>query len=107
MIRGVPRRRGPVIRYSSVGLTSINAGQVHYYSALNEISRNVPKYAQQVELETIGGSGGGGIAEVIQPSCEVSQEKLALINSQVNQLISLFSDPETTIDTVISTLRSS
>ena len=54
MIRGIPRRRAPVIRYSDSGLTSLNAGQTHYFIPLNEISRNVPKYAQQVELETIG-----------------------------------------------------
>jgi hypothetical protein len=108
MIRAVPRRRSPVIRYSDVGLSSINAGQTHYFIPLNEISRNVPKYSQLVELETIGGGGGegGGISEVIQPSCEVSLEKLGLINSQINQLITLFSNPDTTIETVISTLRS-
>jgi hypothetical protein len=103
MIRGIPRRRAPVLRYSSQSFTNLNSGQMHLFAGTNEISRAIPKYANLVQTEPISISTP---TQVIQPSCEASLEKLALINEQVSQLINLFSDPETTIETVITTLRS-
>jgi len=101
MIRAVPRRRGHVnVRYDSGFNMKLNAGQVYLYTGINQISRTVPKYVEQIASEPVCPP-----CEVVQPSCEIPLEKLALINSQIDQLITLFSNPETTVDTVIEALR--
>jgi hypothetical protein len=101
MIRAIPRRRGHTnVRYNSGFSTKLNAGQVYLYTSINQISLGVPKYVETIATERVCPP-----CEVVQPSCEIPLEKLAAINSQIDNLITLFSDPETTIETVISTLR--
>lgn len=101
MIRAIPRRRGHTnVRYNSGFSTKLNAGQVYLYTSINQISQAIPKYAQEAAAEPVCPP-----CQVIQPSCEIPLEKLAAINSQIDNLITLFSDPDTTIETVISTLR--
>ena len=90
------------VRYNSGFSTKLNAGQVYLYTSINQISQAVPKYVEQVASETVCPPCQ---IEVVQPSCDIPLEKLVAINTQIDNLITLFSDPDTTIQTVLSTLR--